>query len=95
MAYLLQWVMIYYFGINTDLRIDPIPIPYTGKGLNLDLFGNQYLFQKCLVSPTLENHKHPIDSRCKNLTACHTSNIHTNIHMTNYLDQSGIMCAVS
>ena len=23
MAYLLQWVMIYSFGINTDLRIDP------------------------------------------------------------------------
>ena len=29
MAYLLQWVMIYSFGINTDLRIDPNSIPYT------------------------------------------------------------------
>ena len=33
-----------------------------GKGSNWDLFSNQYLFQKSLLSLTLENHKHPIDS---------------------------------
>ena len=50
-----------------------------GKGLNLDLFANQYLFQKRLLSPTLENHKHPIDSHCKKfnslILSCHTWNI--------------------
>ena len=29
LSYLLQWVMIYSFGINTDLWIDPKLIPHT------------------------------------------------------------------
>ena len=33
MAYLLQWVMIYSFGINTDLQINPNSIPYTAMNL--------------------------------------------------------------
>ena len=39
--------------------------------LYLDLFTNQYLFQKIqkLLSPTLENHEHPIDSHCKNFNS--------------------------
>ena len=31
LPYLLTWVMIYSFGINTDLRIDPSSIPHTVK----------------------------------------------------------------
>ena len=27
--HVLQWVMIYFFGINTDLQIDPKSTPYT------------------------------------------------------------------
>ena len=48
----------------------------------LDLFANQYLFQKGLLSPTLENHKHPIESHCKNfnslILSSHTWNISKN-----------------
>ena len=37
---------------------------------------NQDLFQKSLLSLTLENHKHSIDSHCKNfnslILSCHT-----------------------
>ena len=33
MAYLLQWVMIYSFRINTDLGINPNSIPYPVKVL--------------------------------------------------------------
>ena len=50
-----------------------------GKGSNWDLFSNQYLFPKSLLSLTLENHKHPIDSHCKYfnslIPSCHTWNI--------------------
>ena len=40
-AYLLQWVMIYSFGINTDLQIHPSSIPYTGTdhGKCIELIG--------------------------------------------------------
>ena len=53
LPYLIQWVMIYSFGINTDLQIDPKSIPHTvlwefpnqGNGSNWDLFPNRYSFQ--------------------------------------------------
>ena len=32
LPYLLQWIMIYSFGINTDLGIDPNSITYTVMG---------------------------------------------------------------
>ena len=46
------------------------------KGSNLDWFRNQYLLEKSVLSPTLENHKHPIKSHCKTfdnlILSCHT-----------------------
>ena len=49
------------------------------EGSNWDLFSNQDLFKKGLLSLTLENHEHPIDSHCKNfdslILSCHTWNI--------------------
>ena len=41
--YVLQWVMIYSFGINTDLRIYPKSIPHTGVVINHTLL-NPHLF---------------------------------------------------
>ena len=38
LPYILQWVMIYSFGINTDLRIDHKSIPHTDIIINSKLF---------------------------------------------------------
>ena len=70
------FTMIYSFWINTDFvnrpQFDPLDcqmgrnnFKLQGKGSNWDLFSNQDLFQKSLLSLTLENHKHPIDFHCK------------------------------
>ena len=49
------------------------------EGSNWDLFSNQYLFQKSLLSLTLENHKHQLTPTVKNfnrlILSCHKWNI--------------------
>ena len=63
-------------GQHRQDDVDVYSLTVQGKGLNLDIFANEYLLQNSLLSPTLENHKHPIDSCCKDfdtlIMSCHT-----------------------
>ena len=64
------------FCKNGISHFDPSDQLAPCEGSNLDLFAYQYLFKKSPLSPSLENHKHPIDSHCKNsdslILSCHT-----------------------
>ena len=65
--------------VTAHLRRTIVLGQFQCEGSNWDLFTNQYLFQKSLLSRTLENHKHLIDSHCKHFNSiiltCHTWNI--------------------
>ena len=54
LPYLLQRVMIYSLGINTDLRIDPKSIPYPEKSLTSHLTSKVMIFFICWITLHLQ-----------------------------------------